>query len=128
MVTENEEVVFTCIVRGYPAPTITWENSGMMVMHDNPRFEINLTTSQVGFTKMVTSYLKIALVSSSMIGEVKCVADPPPPVDVGGRVLNSVSTSTQLSVLGESVRFAKRGVFPQTCFTHSGLKLPKNRH
>lgn len=36
-----------------------------------------------------------------MNGEVKCTATPPQQGNIGGRILNKASTSTQLSVLGE---------------------------
>lgn len=108
---ENEEVILTCIARGYPAPTISWEHEGMTVTRDNPSFEINSTTSQDGFTELVTSYLKMVSANSSVDGKFECIANPPLSDNVGGRILNSVSTSTQLSILGKAVNISSRRVF-----------------
>lgn len=102
MVAENEEVVFVCVAEGFPAPTITWQHAGRVVTNDNRDFEVNLTVSQTGFTRMITSYLTISSANSSMNGEVKCIAKPPPPQYIGRRRLDAVSTSTQLTVLGKT--------------------------
>ena len=65
------------------------------------RFEVNSTVTNDGFTKTVTSYLKISSANVSMNGEVKCIANPPPPERIGGMAPDSVYTSTQLTVLGK---------------------------
>ena len=103
VVVQNDYVVFKCEAQGYPAPTISWEHGGQIVTNDSPSFVVNSTLSQKGLTKITTSYLKISSVDVSMVGEVKCIANPPAARDIGEIALDTISTSTQLTVLGNLV-------------------------
>ena len=70
---------------------------------DSPNFKTNFTISQStnGGSNITRSYLEIRSANSSRNGEVKCIANPPPPEDIGGLTLNADSTSTQLAALGK---------------------------
>ena len=101
MTTEGQDVRFECVAQGFPAPTISWQQAGRDIFTaNNRRFDVNSTTSSDGFISTVTSYFKINSADDSSNGEVKCIAHPPRSETIGGLVLDSAYTSTQLSVLG----------------------------
>ena len=101
VVAEGVEILFTCIAQGYPAPMISWEHEGQLVVNgDNPHFEVNSTNQNDGFIFTVTSFLTVSSADDSVSGEVRCIALPPPLNMVGGMALGSDSLSTQISVLG----------------------------
>lgn len=97
---EGQDVVFKCVAQGYPAPMISWQHAGVEVTNDNTDFSVNSTTRQDGLINETTSFFKISSADASMSGEVKCIANPPPPEDIGGRHLDPVEAMTQLTVLG----------------------------
>ena len=103
VIAEEQRIQFTCVAQGYPAPTVSWEHEGQMVVNgDNPHFNVNSTNNRNdGFIVTVTSFLTVSLADDSVSGEVRCIALPPPPDMVGGMALNSDDTSTQLSILGK---------------------------
>ena len=102
VIAEGEDTQFRCVAQGYPAPTISWQHAGREVMNgDNSHFKVNSTERNNGFIATVTSYLNLNSADDSVNGEVRCIAHPSPSDMVGSVVLDSVDTSTQLSVLGK---------------------------
>lgn len=100
IITEGEDVVFKCTAEGVPAPTISWSYSGMMVTENNQKFYMNSTSHLVNRMSVTTSFFTILSVGALMSEEIKCIADPPLPENIGGKVLNATMSNTQLTVLG----------------------------
>ena len=98
--TEGEDVVFKCTAEGVPAPTISWWYNGMMVNENNQRFYVNSTSHLLDRMSVTTSFFAIRSVHALIIEEVKCIADPPLPENIGGKVLNATMSNSQLTVLG----------------------------
>ena len=112
VVAEGQNMTFKCIAQGYPAPTISWQHAGRAIVNgDSPYFTVNSTEMKDGFIATVTGYLNLSSADDSVNGEVRCIASPPAPDVVGGMVLDSDYTSTQLNVLGKyiSLNPAARG-------------------
>ena len=100
IITEGEDVVFKCTAEGVPAPTISWWYSGMRVNKNNQRFYVNSTSHRVDQMIVTTSFFNIRSVGAIMSEEIKCIANPPLPENIGGKVLNTTMSNTQLTVLG----------------------------
>ena len=113
VIAEGEDIHFTCIARGYPAPAISWEHEGWRVVNgDNPHFKVNSTKRNTsGLLVTVTSFLTVSSADDSVSGDVRCIALPPPPDMVGGIALDSDDASTQLGVLGMHILYELKLMF-----------------